>query len=292
MSAEPRGDAHAVSAGSHAHAGEQVGLEASPDTILTLEEAASLFSVSMKTFIKLLRDEDVPARKIGREWRFSRNALIGWLGTGRSRAYSDSEQEAKRYFDALAPGYESQQDANLDAGLRKALEQHCPPPENGLSLDYGAGTGLISRWLAAGHHRVLALDVSSGMLTELNRQAAARGLFGIETRLCETGDVPVADGSVQCVYASLCLHHLPDPAETIRSFGKSLSPGGSIAILELDPHADEAYRTANHDSWSGIPRDELSAWLTDAGFAMPRIAWESSSPDGKTFYLIVSAIPV
>ncbi|NLO40177.1 MAG: helix-turn-helix domain-containing protein, partial [Ruminiclostridium sp.] len=37
-----------------------------------MEEAAELFGVSIKTFIKLLREENVPARKIGREWRFSK----------------------------------------------------------------------------------------------------------------------------------------------------------------------------------------------------------------------------
>ncbi|MCL2460465.1 MAG: helix-turn-helix domain-containing protein, partial [Euryarchaeota archaeon] len=32
--------------------------------------------------IKLLREERIPARKVGREWRFSRTALLRWLGDG------------------------------------------------------------------------------------------------------------------------------------------------------------------------------------------------------------------
>ena len=31
--------------------------------------------------------EDLPARKIGREWKFSRQALIEWVGSGRSRDF-------------------------------------------------------------------------------------------------------------------------------------------------------------------------------------------------------------
>ncbi len=270
---------------------EPAGMDAGPDRILTLEEAASLFCVSVKTFIKLLRDEDVPARKIGREWRFSRNALTAWLGNGRSRAYSDSEQEAKRFFDALAPGYESQQDAARDTAIRKALAQHCPPPEAGLSLDYGSGTGLVSRWLASGRHKVLALDVSSGMLAELNRQAAGLGLAGIETRQCETGDVPVADGSVLCVYASLCLHHVPDPADTIRAFRRVLAPGGRIAVLELDPHGDEVYRGANHDAWNGLSRVDMVSWLREAGFSDPSVVWEQAEGNNKNLYLAVAEVP-
>ena len=50
--------------------------------ILNMEEAAELFNVSVKTFIKLLKEEKVPGRKIGREWRFSRSALVNWLSSG------------------------------------------------------------------------------------------------------------------------------------------------------------------------------------------------------------------
>ena len=52
--------------------------------ILTIEEAAELLRVSVKTFNKVLHTESLPARKIGREWKFSRKALIEWIGSGRS----------------------------------------------------------------------------------------------------------------------------------------------------------------------------------------------------------------
>lgn len=52
--------------------------------ILNIEEAAQLLGVSVKTFNKVLHRECLPARKIGREWKFSRQALIDWVGSGRS----------------------------------------------------------------------------------------------------------------------------------------------------------------------------------------------------------------
>ena len=55
--------------------------------ILTIEEAAALLGVSVKTFNKVLHSESIPARKIGREWKFSRQALIEWVGNGRSQAF-------------------------------------------------------------------------------------------------------------------------------------------------------------------------------------------------------------
>ena len=52
--------------------------------VLTIEEAAELLGISVKTFNKVLHTEGIPGRKIGREWKFSRQALIDWVGAGRS----------------------------------------------------------------------------------------------------------------------------------------------------------------------------------------------------------------
>ena len=61
--------------------------------ILNIEEAAELLGVSLKTFNKVLHSEDVPARKIGREWKFSRRALIEWVGSGRASEFYREERE-------------------------------------------------------------------------------------------------------------------------------------------------------------------------------------------------------
>lgn len=44
---------------------------------MTAVEAAELLHVSTKTVLKLARCGELPGRKIGREWRFARNSLIG-----------------------------------------------------------------------------------------------------------------------------------------------------------------------------------------------------------------------
>jgi excisionase family DNA binding protein len=60
--------------------------------ILNLEQAIEFLGVSEKTLIKLLREEHIPARKIGREWRFSREALIQWLASGDSINYINQNE--------------------------------------------------------------------------------------------------------------------------------------------------------------------------------------------------------
>ena len=59
--------------------------------ILNIDDAAAFLGVSVKTFGKVLREGDVPARKVGREWKFSRQALVDWVASTRSRDFLDKD---------------------------------------------------------------------------------------------------------------------------------------------------------------------------------------------------------
>src|SRR5262245_3604235 len=58
--------------------------------ILNIDGAAAFLGVSIKTFSKVLREGDVPGRKVGREWKFSRQALIDWVSSRTSRDFLDA----------------------------------------------------------------------------------------------------------------------------------------------------------------------------------------------------------
>ena len=61
--------------------------------ILTLPEAATFIRVSPKTLGDLARNSEVPAKKVGREWRFLRSALEAWL-IGQDGSTSEDRFEA------------------------------------------------------------------------------------------------------------------------------------------------------------------------------------------------------
>jgi excisionase family DNA binding protein len=63
--------------------------------ILDFEEAAAFLGISTKTFAKVLRTEDLPGRKVGREWKFSRSALLAWVGSGRTREFKDESEDGE-----------------------------------------------------------------------------------------------------------------------------------------------------------------------------------------------------
>lgn len=59
--------------------------------VLDINGACEFLGISIKTFQKILREENIPGRKIGREWRFSRQAISEWVGKGSSKEYKDKD---------------------------------------------------------------------------------------------------------------------------------------------------------------------------------------------------------
>jgi excisionase family DNA binding protein len=48
--------------------------------VLTLAEAGDLLRIEPDQLAKLAASGEVPGRKLGEEWRFTRSALLQWLG--------------------------------------------------------------------------------------------------------------------------------------------------------------------------------------------------------------------
>ena len=51
----------------------------SPDDILTISEIASLLRIAEKTVYGLAQRGDLPAFKVGGQWRFRRMAIDAWI---------------------------------------------------------------------------------------------------------------------------------------------------------------------------------------------------------------------
>ena len=47
--------------------------------LLTLAEAASVLHVSTRTLQRMIRNHDLPARKVGGQWRLRETLLIEWI---------------------------------------------------------------------------------------------------------------------------------------------------------------------------------------------------------------------
>ena len=58
----------------------RAAVSSEPPDVLTPEQLADLLQVQLETVLKLAADGELPGRRLGEEWRFSRAAVLAWLG--------------------------------------------------------------------------------------------------------------------------------------------------------------------------------------------------------------------
>jgi excisionase family DNA binding protein len=66
-----------------------------PDEILTLPEVAQLLKVADKTVYTMAQKGELPAFKVGGQWRFRRADLDSWIDARTRRGDAGSEGELK-----------------------------------------------------------------------------------------------------------------------------------------------------------------------------------------------------
>jgi excisionase family DNA binding protein len=54
-------------------------MAAKPDDIMTMDELAEYLKISKSTLYKLAVENKLPGQKIGKRWRFHRDAIDEWL---------------------------------------------------------------------------------------------------------------------------------------------------------------------------------------------------------------------
>lgn len=260
--------------------------------ILNMEEAAELFNVSIKTFIKLLREENVPARKIGREWRFSKKALVEWLAQGNSKAYSSSEQEVRQFFEQIAGKWEEISGEYYDKSIIGKLTESNLLNRDMTVLDYGSGDGFISRGIAAHVGKIIAMDTSCSMLDELDRKAKMQGITNILTVQCDESEIPLRDERVDLVCASMILHHIEIHRDILSEFYRVLRPEGILFIADLMPHDDEEFQKNMHDYHMGLNPIALEQCLLDIGFGNLNIEKLPDSAKSEKNIFVLTAVKV
>ncbi len=99
------------------------------EDVLTLSDAARLLRVPSKVVVKLAQSGSVPARRVGKEWRFNRVALMEWL-------------QGERYAYPAVP-------AKAAGKTNLAAQSAAPAPAAELPAASNADTALVPGELAA-----------------------------------------------------------------------------------------------------------------------------------------------
>lgn len=135
---------------------------------------------------------------------------------------------AARDYDAAA-AVQRRSASLLAARLREATGV-LPP---GRILEFGCGTGLLTRHLRANFPRstLLATDLSPAMLDRARE--TVRGTAGGTTFRVMDGEYPDAEGPFGLIASNLCFQWFTDRRGALERLAALLEPGGVLAVTTL-----------------------------------------------------------
>jgi len=131
-------------------------------------------------------------------------------------------------------------------------------------MDFGAGTGLLSYFVAPFVFKITAVDNSPSMLLEFKNKCNE---FVCETEIVEKDlSIETLNEKFDGIISSMTIHHLEDILALFRKFYAMLDDGGFIAIADLDAE-DGSFHSDNAGVFHyGFDREALEAIAEEAGF--------------------------
>jgi SAM-dependent methyltransferase len=155
----------------------------------------------------------------------------------------ESSRANRRWWDAAAPAYLAEHGADLGdvdflwcpEGLREADAHLLGEVAGRRVLEIGCGSAPCARWLRRAGARVVALDLSAGMLA---RAAATNRSTGIPVPLVQADAtaLPVADGSLDLACSAFGgLPFVADAGAVLAEVARVLRPGGRFVASVNHP---------------------------------------------------------
>ncbi len=131
-------------------------------------------------------------------------------------------------------------------------------------MDFGAGTGLLSYFVAPFVKKIVAVDNSPSMLREFKNKCSE---FACETEVLEHDlSEKALEREFDGIISSMTIHHIEDTAALFRRLYTMLKPGGFIAIADLDTE-DGSFHSDNTGVFHhGFDRKRLEETAKEAGF--------------------------
>ena len=158
----------------------------------------------------------------------------------------DSLDESREQFFALGEAY-------VDQRLER-YERHFGPVGDGTALDFGCGVGRLTLPLARHFSRVIGLDVSSAMLAEGQRNAAALDIDNVDFRASDKY-LAAAQETVDFVLSFIVLQHIPVSRgmPLIDALLRRVAQGGGISLHFSVCRYDSLAKTAAYWARRHVP---------------------------------------
>jgi cyclopropane fatty-acyl-phospholipid synthase-like methyltransferase len=131
-------------------------------------------------------------------------------------------------------------------------------------MDFGAGTGLLSYFVAPYVEKIVAVDNSPSMLLEFQNKC---GQFSCDTEVIEKDlSTDTLERKFDGIISSMTIHHLEDIPALFSKFYTMLDEHGFIAIADLDSE-DGTFHSDNEGVFHyGFDRHLLAEYAQKVGF--------------------------
>ncbi len=173
----------------------------------------------------------------------------------------------KRDFDTAAVTWDEQpRRVKLAREVAAAMARQLTLTPATKAMDFGCGTGLISLELQHLVGSLTGVDSSQGMLDAFAAKVAQRGLGHVTTQRVDLDQGDEIGGCFDVIISSMTAHHIKDVPSLLRTFYRVLTPGGWVAIADLDVDDGQFHEDATGVFHGGFDRQMMRRWLSEAGF--------------------------
>jgi ubiquinone/menaquinone biosynthesis C-methylase UbiE len=172
-------------------------------------------------------------------------------------------------YDKITQGTNLTRDVEIEKSLKYIQSNH-------VALDYGCGTGTLANSIADKVQKVIAIDISSGMLEVAKKKAVEKQITNVEFLKISLFDEQLHQKYFDIIFAFNVLHFVEDGVKCIHRIHDILKPGGYfISSTECGGENKKSFINVVTSLLSSVrimpyvrllTKNELDSSIIDGGF--------------------------